>query len=74
MNALPGGLPLVAPPYAVLAAIDLNTGDIAWRVPLGEGSQTVRNHPLLAGVTLPARLAPRSRSGPPPLYRSFASC
>jgi quinoprotein glucose dehydrogenase len=54
--ALPGGLPLVAPPYAVLAAIDLNKGDIAWRVPLGEGSQTVRNHPLLEGVTLPERL------------------
>jgi quinoprotein glucose dehydrogenase len=53
---LPGGLPLVSPPYAVLAAIDLNKGDIAWRVPLGEGSQTVRNHPLLAGVALPDRL------------------
>ena len=63
--ALPGGLPLVAPPYAVLAAIDLNTGDIAWRVPLGEGSQTVRNHPLLAGITLPERLgSPGNLGGP----------
>ena len=25
-------------------------------MPLGEGSQTVRNHPLLEGVTLPERL------------------
>ena len=37
-------------------AIDLNRGDIAWKVPLGEGSPAVRRHPLLAGVELPARL------------------
>jgi quinoprotein glucose dehydrogenase len=62
---LPGGLPLVAPPYAVLAAIDLDKGDIAWRVPLGEGSQTVRNHPLLERVTLPERLgSPGNLGGP----------
>src|SRR6516225_5879015 len=44
---LPGGLPLTSPPYAVLTAIDLNQGTIAWRVPLGEGNQALRNHPLL---------------------------
>ena len=60
---LPGGLPLVSPPYAVLAAIDLNKGEIAWRVPLGEGSQTVRNHPLLVGVALPARLGSPGKLG-----------
>jgi quinoprotein glucose dehydrogenase len=62
---LPGGLPIVSPPYAVLAAVDLNRGDIAWRVPLGEGSPTVRNHPLLKGVELPARLgSPGNLGGP----------
>jgi quinoprotein glucose dehydrogenase len=60
---LPGGLPLVAPPYAILAAIDLNRGEIAWRVPLGEGSSAVRNHPLLKGVALPSRLGSPSQGG-----------
>ena len=33
----PRGLPLIKPPYARLTAIDLNRGDIAWQVPLGDG-------------------------------------
>lgn len=61
---LAGGLPLTAPPYAVLAAIDLNRGEIAWKVPLGEGDPRIRNHPLLKGVALPDRLgSPNSRGG-----------
>src|SRR5579863_8457397 len=61
---LPGGLPLVSPPYAVLTAIDLNKGEIAWKSPLGEGSPAIRNHPLLKGVALPDRLgSPNSRGG-----------
>jgi len=61
---LPGGLPLTSPPYAVLTAIDMNQGTIAWRVPLGEGNQALRNHPLLKGVSLPDRLgSPNNRGG-----------
>jgi glucose dehydrogenase len=48
----------------VLTAIDLNKGEIAWRVPLGEGNQALRNHPLLRGVALPDRLgSPNNRGG-----------
>jgi glucose dehydrogenase len=59
-----GGLPLTAPPYAVFTAIDLNKGEIAWRVPLGEGNAALRNHPMLKGVALPDRLgSPDNRGG-----------
>jgi quinoprotein glucose dehydrogenase len=58
------GLPVTAPPYAVLTAIDLNKGELAWRVPLGEGSASLRNNPLLKGATLPERLgSPNNRGG-----------
>jgi quinoprotein glucose dehydrogenase len=63
-SVLPGNLPLVSPPYAVLAAIDLNQGEIAWSVPVGEGDPRIRNHPLLEGVDLPDRLgSPNNRGG-----------
>ena len=41
----PDGLPATKPPWGALTAIDLNAGEIAWQVPLG-------NHPdlLEAGV------------------------
>jgi quinoprotein glucose dehydrogenase len=58
-----GAIPLTKPPYAELVAIDLNRGDIAWRVPFGEGSPAVRNHPLLKGLTLPARLGTPGNAG-----------
>ena len=58
------GLSLTAPPYAVLTAVDLNKGEIAWKAPLGEGTEAIRNHPLLKGVALPARLgSPNNRGG-----------
>ena len=59
-----GPIPLIKPPYAHLVAIDLNAGEIAWKVPFGEGSPEVRAHPLLRGVELPERLGTRGNAGP----------
>ena len=59
-----GPIPLIKPPYAEVVAIDLNKGDIAWRVPFGEGSPSMRRHPLLKGVTLPERLGSPGAQGP----------
>jgi quinoprotein glucose dehydrogenase len=50
-----GGLPLVKPPYGELVAFDLGRGEIAWRVPFGD-TPSIRSHPLLKDVKLPARL------------------
>jgi quinoprotein glucose dehydrogenase len=55
---------LTKPPYAVLVAIDLHKGEIAWKVPFGEGLQAIRQHPLLKGVALPERLGTPGAPGP----------
>ena len=49
----PQGLPIVKPPYGVMVAIDLNTGDTKWRVPHGDTPDAIRNSPALAGLTIP---------------------
>jgi quinoprotein glucose dehydrogenase len=48
-------LPLFKPPYGELVAIDLEQGEILWRSAVGD-MDSVRNHPLLRNVPLPARL------------------
>jgi quinoprotein glucose dehydrogenase len=47
------GLPLVKPPYASISAIDLNRGEILWRVAHGETPDNIRNHPALKGLNIP---------------------
>jgi glucose dehydrogenase len=46
----PEGLPLTKPPYGRITAIDLNSGDHKWSVPLGSGP---RDHPRLSALNLP---------------------
>ena len=45
----PRGLPLMKPPYRRITAIDLNKGDIAWQIPLGDGP---REHPAIKHLNL----------------------
>ncbi len=47
------GLPIVKPPYGVVAAIDVNKGELMWRVPHGDTPDNVRNHPALKGLNVP---------------------
>lgn len=58
-----GSIPISKPPYGALTAIDMNTGDHVWRVPVGD-LPDVRNHALLSGVPLPDRLGVPGAPGP----------
>ena len=49
---MPQGLPLLKPPYSRMTAIDMNTGEHVWMVPLGNGDR-IRNHPRLRHLNLP---------------------
>jgi len=56
------GLPITKPPYGALTAINLNTGDHVWQVPVGD-TPSVRNHPLLKGIALPDKLGASGAPG-----------
>ena len=55
------GVPILKPPYAHLVALDLNRGEVAWKVPFGDAPE-LRRLPALQGVPLPDRLG---AVGPP---------
>ena len=44
------GIPLIKPPWGRITALDLNRGELAWRVANGRG---LRDHPALRGLDLP---------------------
>jgi glucose dehydrogenase len=47
------GLPVVKPPYGLLAAIDLDKGALKWQAPHGDTPDVVRGNPALRGLTIP---------------------
>jgi quinoprotein glucose dehydrogenase len=47
------GLSILKPPYGTIAAVNLDRGEIAWRVAHGDTPDNVRNHPLLKGLSIP---------------------
>jgi len=57
-----GSLPIAKPPYGEVVAINLNTGDIAWRVAFGD-TPAVRNSPALKDVKLPESLGAAGAAG-----------
>ena len=57
---MPGGLPLLKPPYGRITAIDMNSGEHVWMQPNGPGP---RDHPAIADLDLPW-LGQRGRPAP----------
>jgi quinoprotein glucose dehydrogenase len=53
VNLAVKGLPILKPPYSQIVALDLNTGDYAWKAILGNTPARVSQNPVLAGVNLP---------------------
>jgi quinoprotein glucose dehydrogenase len=53
MRGTVDGLSVIKPPYGVLAAIQLDKGELLWQVPHGDTPDNVRNHPKLKGMNIP---------------------
>ncbi len=47
------GIPVWKPPYSKITAIDMNTGEHLWWIPVGETPDRIANHTLLEGLDLP---------------------
>jgi len=47
------GMPLVKPPWGSIVAIDMNKGEILWKIANAETPDNVRNHPALKGLNIP---------------------
>jgi quinoprotein glucose dehydrogenase len=46
-------LPMIKPPYGLLAAINLDRGEVMWQTPHGDTPDDIRNHPALKGLNIP---------------------
>jgi quinoprotein glucose dehydrogenase len=47
------GLPLLKPPYGIVTAVNLKTGDVLWKVPHGNTPAAIKNNPKLKGIEIP---------------------
>ena len=47
------GLPMIKPPYGLLAAVNLDRGELMWQTPHGDTPDNVRNHAALRGLDIP---------------------
>jgi quinoprotein glucose dehydrogenase len=47
------GIPVSKPPYGMLAAIDLDKGELKWQTPHGDTPDNIRNHGALKGIDVP---------------------
>ena len=46
------GLPIFKPPYSRITAIDMNTGEHLWWIPVGDTPNRILGHPALEGVEM----------------------
>ena len=73
----PQGLPLFKPPYSRITAIDMNSGEHLWMIPVGETPDRIRNHPALTNVdvgnTGTGQLAPMTATPNMLLYAGLGS-
>jgi quinoprotein glucose dehydrogenase len=44
---------MVKPPYGLLAAINLDRGEVMWQTPHGDTPDGIRLHPALKGINIP---------------------
>ena len=47
------GVPIIKPPYGLIAAINLDRGELMWQAPHGDTPDNIRTNPALKGVNLP---------------------
>lgn len=48
----PNGLPILKPPYSEVVAVDMNSGEHLWRIPIGGAPDFIRNNTALKGLDL----------------------
>jgi quinoprotein glucose dehydrogenase len=56
----PSRLPVTKPPYGAIVALDMNKGEILWKIANGDG---LEDHPVLKPLNLPA-MGTQSRASP----------